>query len=416
MDSIAERLTLLTLDNKHRTLTEAADLRLGYGLCGALLLDLLLAGALQGGEGECLTPNPDATLDTPHLQEAFAVLPSYSTITQLEAVKQLYAVLPRLKAVVLDRLVAAGAVREDTAKIKWSFAFKSYMLQPSYSGYRQRLLEEMRNGTIRLEDSWVLQIADASGLLWAEDAAEKKPLQAALKRLHRLEQATGQLQRLTAQLATDLPEAIARSHKLPKMGKKKLYDSTWEWRGFWLDKGPTLIQASEHYKPSLEQIAFSEMTDAYVVIEGVADNIKCRKSALEVKTPLETLDGHTAFSPKRVFAFPLSPRKLATILPQLEGVEKPVKNAAALCSLLNAQGIRAEQVEVKKKRFQIKLQSCVKVEFCSLLIGGRKYLSACVEGPEYDITAAHSHNFQMGEVMEMGYVEFLKHCQMEQIT
>src|SRR5690606_7516382 len=118
MENITERLALLTLDNRSRTLTETADLRLGYGLCGALMLDLMLQGALLE-EGESLRPVPQAVLNTPYLQEAFAVVPSYSAQEPVAVFKAIYAILPRLKELVLDALVQQGLVREDMAKLKW---------------------------------------------------------------------------------------------------------------------------------------------------------------------------------------------------------------------------------------------------------------------------------------------------------
>ena len=416
MDSISERLALLALDNGHRTLTEAADLRLGYGLCGALILDLMVAGALHAEEDGLITPQPQAALDKPYLQEAFAAVPSYTSLEQGAMIKAVYAVLPRVKELVLDALVAGGYAREDTTRLKWSFALKSYALKPRYAGYRANILQALRQDAVPLHDGWALQVADACGLLGGEDEAGKKEWHAALSCLETLEGPPAQWRRLTAHLATLLPATIAHSHRLPRMGKKAAYAATWEWRGFWLKKEkPTLIQASEEYTASLEQNGFSETTDSYVVVEGMAENIKCRRSALEVKIPLETLDGHTAFSAKQVYGFPLPPEEVAEIFPRLGDAAKPVKNAQALCRLLNKRGIRAELVEVKKKRFQVKLKSCVQVEFCTLQAGGRKYLTACVEGPDYAVTQAHSHNFRMGEVMEMGYVEFLKRCQMENV-
>lgn len=414
MESITERLARLTLDNKQRRLTEAADLRLGYALCGSILLDLMLAGALQAHEDGTCAPNPKAKLRLPYLQEAFAALPSYSVTEQQALLRTLYAIMPRLKELVLDSMVQRGVLREDTAKIKWAFALKAYVLKVEYAGYRLQSLHALKRGTIPLYDCWVLQLAAASGLLWAEEGEGKKDLQSALRRLRELGGMTGQLHQLTGLMRDELPDVIAQSHKLPRLGKKSAHPTTWEWRGFWLDKGATLIQASEMYKQSLENISFSEIMDYYVVIEGVAANVKCRKNALEIKTPIDSREGYTAFSPKQVHRFPFMLSALADVISPLANENTSIKNAHELCDALLAKGIGAALVEVKKKRFQVKLQSQVKVEFCTLQFAGRKYLSACVEGPDYAITHAHSHNFRIGQVMEMGYVEFLKHCQMEQ--
>lgn len=417
MDSITERLALLALDNRHRTLTEAADLRLGYGLCGALVLDLIHAGALRAQADGTLIPHPQARLDAAYLREAFDAVPSYVALGMDEALKALYAIMPRLKERVLGALVDGGFVVEGMTKLKWSFSLRTYALKPEHAGYRARALQALRQGSIGLRDSRALQVADACGLLWPDEGEDKKAFESALRRLRKLEHATEHMRLLTGHLAAGLPDSIARSHKLPALGKKAGYKQTWEWRGFWPGKGPTLIRASERYTlPPSGKVDASGVADEYIVIEGVADNIKCRKASLEVKTPLETRDGHTAFAPKKVYRFPLSPHKLAEILPPLADEKEPVADAEALHRLLHARGIRCERVTVRKKRFQLHLQSCTKVEFCTLRAGGRKYFSVCVEGPDYAVVHAHAHNFRMDGVREMGYVEFLKHYRMEGVA
>ena len=413
MDTITERLALLILDNKHRTLTEDADLRLGYGLCAALMLDLLLAGALEEQADARLRPCPAVLLKHSFLRAAFDVIPSYTELDRADVLKGLYNTMPRLKMQVLDALVEQGVLRVDTAKLKWSFALKSYVLKPKNSGYRDEVIKALLANRIQLIDFWVIQLAMASRLLWVEEDEGKTRLQAAIMHAHRLQSLSGQLPLLRQLVADMLPDAIAASHKLPKLRNKKHYPVTWEWRGFWADSGATLIQSSEIYKDLLEDISFSETGDCYLVIEGMAENIKWRKGALEIKRPTESEGGYTAFALKETYAFPLPPEKVSELFPKLETPAKPIANMQKLVQWLQKQGVRCERVNVKKKRFQVKLQSQVKVEFCTLQVGGRKFLSACVEGPDYDITAAHSHNFQSGDVMAMGYVEFLKYCQTE---
>lgn len=415
MHTITEQLTLLALDNAQRTLNEAADLRLGYGLCCTLLLDMTLAGALRVKNNGQFQPQAKAALPNGYLQDAFSALPSHTAISHEDALKALYAILPRLKEQVFSALVQQGCVTESTSTLKWSFALRSYILAEAHAGLRSRLLNDISTNRIGLYDSWVLQLADTCGLLWAETKEEKQPLREALERVRQAGQAAVQLHRLTRHLAEELPEAIARSHKLPKMGKKSRYPCTWEWRGFWEDTGASIIQASEHYAPLLEQMSYAESLDRYIIVEGVAENIKCRKSALEVKTPVDTQDAHTAFRPKQIYELPLSPRRFSAVFPDVPPPAKALKNAQDICGYLQQNGRNATVAEVRKKRFQVKLQSCVKVEFCTLQLGERSYLSACVEGPDYAITQAHAHNFRSEGVMEMGYVEFLKHCQMENV-
>jgi hypothetical protein len=416
MDTITERLALLVWDNKHRTLTEDADLRLGYGLCGALVQDLLLCNALELQPDGSLLPCPKAQFPAPFLREAFDAIPSYTELNPTILLKIFYEQMPQLKASVLENMVGQGGLRVDTEKLKWSFALKSYVLRTEKSGYRDKVIQALLANKIHMLDYWVVQLAVTSRLLWAEEGENKKRLHAAIARLRHVQALNGQTEPLLALLSETLPEAIAASHKLPKLRKKSSYPLTWEWRGFWADEGTTLIQSSEIYKQSLENISFSEITDSYLVIEGMAENIKSRKRLLELKRPVESLNGYTAFAPKESYSFPLTPKKAALLFPALNPPSKALSNIGKMVDWLHGNAVRCEQIEVKKKRFQVKLQSQVQVEFCTLQLAGRKFLSVCVEGPDYDITSAHSHNFQTGGVMAMGYVEFLKHCQMESAT
>lgn len=413
MDTITERLALLILDNPHRTLTEDADLRLGYGLCGALALDLLLAGALTEHEAAALHPQPAVQLDATYLREAFGAIPSYTELELTTVLKSFYAIMPRLKTLVLDALVEQGVLRADTSELKWAFALKSYVLEAQEAGYRQRVLDDVMRNDVRLMDYWVVQLAAASRLLWTEQVGEKAELREALAHIQHLQMIGGQFAPLLELVADVLPHTIATSHKLPKLRKKRKYPTTWEWRGFWVDEGATLIQSSELYKESLEDVRFSEISDDYLVVEGVAANIKWRNRSLEVKVPQESLNGYTAYSPKVIYDFPLSPKKFAKLFAAVTPPQKPLKSLKALSVYLHDCGVANQRLKVKKKRFQVKLLSQVKVEFCTLKTAGRSYLSVCVEGPDYDITTAHSHNFQSGGVMAMNYVEFLKHCLME---
>lgn len=415
MDTITERLALLTLDNKHRTLTEDADLRLGYGLSGALVMDLMLAGALAVQDG-ALTPRPSAKLKQSYLKEAFAAIPSFTAVERGALMRSFYDIMPRLKVPVLDALVERGVLKADTSKLKWSFALKTYMLKQDESGYRHKAIQSLLAGKVPLTDFWVLQLAATSRLLWAEEGESKKTLRAALAQIRHLQSVAEQGDGVLQEVAAMLPDTIATSHKLPKLGKKSQHPLTWEWRGFWADKGATLIRSSALYEQSLADISFSELTDVYLVVEGMAENIKWRKHLLEVKRPQESVNGYTAFSAKECYDFPLMPKQAARLFAQLPPPEGPLAQLDDIVAYLQSHHVGCERVEVRKKRFQLRLQSQVKVEFCTLYTGGRKFLSLCVEGPDYDITAAHSHNFQSGEVMVMNYVEFLKHCQTEPVA
>lgn len=412
MTSISERLTLFALDNSDRTLTETANLRLGFGLAGALLLDLILEGALQVEPGGELRPNAAKTFKRPYLSAAFAALPSYATLEQGDAFKALYNIMPQLKQKVLEALAKNGALKTGKSKLKWSFALKVYTLKANKAGYRKKLATALLQNKIQLSDYWVLQLAASSGLLGGKGIDKKDQAQLTAK-LRSVSGGIGLVEGIAARVADHIPGALAASDPPLKTQEKPAV--IWEWRGFWQDtKGPTFLRTSQAYKQSLENLAFEETMDTYLVIEGVPENIKCRKNALEIKRPLESIDGYTAFSPKETWPFPLSAAQVEKLFARVTAKQaRKLENVEELQALLSEAGYRAQRVETRKKRFLVKLKNQVRVEFCSLSIGGKKYLSTCVEGANYDITHAHALHFQKPNTLVMGYVEFLKHTLLE---
>ncbi|MCH2546588.1 MAG: hypothetical protein MK052_03115 [Alphaproteobacteria bacterium] len=412
MHRYTERLTWLVLDNETRRLSENADLRLGYGLCGALMLDLMQEKALIPCADESLRPGMATNLNG-YLQYAFDLLPSHTSCSRLEVMKALYSAIPHLKALVLDEMVSQAMVREDTADLQWEFSLKSYVLKKSATGYRSQIFNDMLKDSISHKDFCVLQLAMASHLLWAEATDEKLLVKNVMSKITHYTMMHTETLPLLSLISDALPQAIVVSHKLPRMKKKSTYPLIWEWRGFWEDTGATLIQSSEIYNQALENISFSETKDCYLIVQGMAENIKLRKCSLEVKRPQETLNGFTAYSPKECYSFPLASKKIQQLFPALTVPDKAFKNMQMLQRCLDEHDIGYQLIQVLKKRFQVKLQSEVKVELCTLQLADKRFLSICVEGPDYDITAAHSHNFQSDGVMMMNYVEFLKHYQME---
>lgn len=410
MESISERLALFALDNSKRTLTANADLQLGHGLAGAMLLDLIREGALSLQADGQLQPHPLRKLKQRHLVEAFAAIPSHAQLPQSAVYKALYGVMPHLKALVLEALVRRGIVKEDTSKLKWSIAFKAFTLKSNKKGYRKKLLNALRQDKLQLMDYWVLHLAHGCGLL----VEGRKKLPTVVRRLNAYSAMIGLGEGLIPQLLDEIPATIVRAAKpLPVAAEEHV---VWEWRAFWPEsKGPT-FNTSQAYKQSLENLSFEEGSDNYLLVEGVPENIKSRKGALEIKHPLESQEGYTAFAPKQILAFPLSYAQAADIFPRLLGQDanpRFIDDIDALQSLLQGNGYRARMVEVKKKRFLAKLKNQVRVEFCSLSLDGRKFVSACVEGPDAAITQAHALNFQTPDAQVMGYVEFMKSTVME---
>ncbi|MGB1539888.1 MAG: GPP34 family phosphoprotein, partial [Rickettsiales bacterium] len=244
MDSISERLVLFALDNKHQTLIEKLDLRLGYGLSGALLLDLLDKGSIAYTDEGMLQAQMHDAPSAGYLQKALELLPRHAPSSHEGLSRTLYANMPMLKPLVLDALEQKGVLKSDEAKLKWSFAMKAYHVVDAHAGYREQLLAALLEDRLSIRDFWVLQFARSTELLWG-GGQEKAEVLAAMERLEQLAGMVTHGRTLAQQMVEELPDAIAQAHRLGKMKGKRRYDEVWEWRGFWTEKGQTLIQASD---------------------------------------------------------------------------------------------------------------------------------------------------------------------------
>lgn len=416
MDTISEKLTVFALDNATRTLTEAIDARLLTALPGALLLDMVRLGLFVPEDGQ-LRLASSAAPKKAYLNAVYASIAPRLPLPLPEALQLAGQQVSLVKPQLLEALAKEGMVRVDKSKLKWSFALKSYVLKADKKGLRRKLSKAFLEGKGQLTDFWVLQLASAAELL-AGGGIDKKAAAILVTRISSYSAVSGISREIARQLAGSIPPAGATA--LEK--GKKLRDvngATWEWRGFWPDnKGATLIRTSQAYRQSLENLSFEETTDDYLLLEGLPENIKIRKGALEIKRPIESIEGYTAYLPKETYPFPIDPVTLQRLFPLLEAARIPaaVASPEALQSLLTKRGYQCQRVETKKKRFLVKLKNQVRVEFCSLTINGRKYVSSCVEGGDYATTHAHALNFQSEGVQVLSYVDFLKSLHPEPVA
>jgi hypothetical protein len=418
MDSISEKLAFFAFDNTSRTLNETLNLRFGYGLAGALLLDLMRLGALAVDEEGQFFINPSVTVKKNYLNRALAVLKELTAPSVLDMLEQLIHIITPVKALLLENLQKDGFLKAGTSRLKWSFALKSYSLKAGKKGYRRRLAKDLLADKVQLLDFHVLQLARAANFL-SGGAINKKLALTVNTRIDRL--AALMKAGPAAMIAENLPAAMvlfSEAVDTSASSALSLKSAVWEWRGFWAsNKNTTLIQAGQAFKQLPANFAFEETTDIYLLLEGITDNIKCRGNALEIKRPVESLQGYTAFLPKETYLFPLSAAQLKDLFVRVPaGFEQGARDLLELRKMLEKAGYGPKQMEVKKKRFVVKLKNRVQIEFCSLNLDGKKYISACVESPSYDATHAHAVNFRAHDVKVMGYVEFLKSKLLEPVS
>lgn len=402
MYTITERLALLAFDNPHRKLGETADIRLGYGLCAALLCDLLAEQLVQvqGHEMVCVTAATQPV--HPLLQMGLELLPQGATITVGEILKRFHASMDRIRKQALDCLTEQGILRAKTNRLKWAFAVAVHTLRPAAAGYRAAIMGDLSKNRIQPMDLRALQLALTVRLL---DGGASKKWQAALTK------ADVGKDWLLELVEKNLPSTKQKKGKAAKVNNPV----TWEWRCFWLDNGETRQKENALYVAISGGSRVTRQNDHYLIVDGMAENIKWRNEMLEIKRAVETDAEYTAFAPKERYRFPLSTEKASRIFDQFPPPSKTLKDTAALKRYLTLNGIGYTQIEVRKKRSRAKLHPLVRVEFCTLSVDGRSYVSVCIESPEKELTANYAKHFRTANAMAMTYVEFLKYCQLERV-
>ena len=408
MLTVTEKVVLVAFDHSGRVLTEATDLTLGYALSSALLVDLALQGHLDIDD-DTLKLNPNSQPKEKFLKYVKEFLRDQrGSLDRVSMFRQLYAMNYKVKPLILDSLVEKGYLSLDTVKLKWSFDLKKYSLKPGKPSIRAELFDSFSENQMSLSEYCVMQIVTATSLL--RDTMDEKQIQKFKKRMATLSRMIGMTQAMTSMMDVVLPESIAKSHKLGPLAGKRSYASTWEWRGFWLDnqQGPSMLQASQLYQNPKHVFDYSELSDLYLVMSDSHDNVKLRRGGLEVKRPIETHNGYTAYYPKQVFKFPFKAVDLVAIFPRLYGAEEMIESQDALLMVLRAHDYEPKLVEMKKKRFQLKLEKQVKLEFSTLEMNGTKFLTACVEGQDYHITHAHVQNLTGSKALVRNYNQFLR--------
>lgn len=398
MHTITERLVLLAFDNRNRKLGEAADMRLGYGLCGALLCDLFDQQLLQSRRDGTFHVAPSAQPAHPLLQMVIERIPQ-GNITAEEILKHFHAAMDQIRKQVLDWVTEQGILRTKTNKLKWAFAVALHTLRPAAAGYRAALMGDLTKKRARPMDIQAVQVALAARLL--ENGVAKKWQSA-------LEKAGIQKDWLLDVIEKTMPDTKPKKRKRPRSNDPV----TWEWRGFWLDKAETRRKEKALYAAISAVGRAMRQDDTYLIVDGIGENIKWRNGMLEIKRPVEADGEYTAFAPKERYRFPLSADKAGRIFSQFS-FSKPLKDITAFKRYLSQNGMHYTQIEVRKKRSRVKLHPLARVEFCTLSVEGRNYVSVCVESPEKELTTNYAKHFRTANVMAMGYVEFLRHCQME---
>jgi len=147
MPALAEELLLLALHDRKGTVVSPASIGLEYGLRGALLAELALAGRMWSSPEKRLAvssaaPTGDLLLD--------AVLAKVAQAKRPHDARHWVGHLsfrPRgLKAQLLDRLVQAGILRREEKRFLWMFSYQTH--PPEDARPEARLRDRLRSAAL----------------------------------------------------------------------------------------------------------------------------------------------------------------------------------------------------------------------------------------------------------------------------
>ncbi|MDJ0717329.1 MAG: hypothetical protein QNJ54_24445 [Prochloraceae cyanobacterium] len=190
---------------------------------------------------------------------------------------------------------------------------------------------------------------------------------------------------------------------------KQVYDSgcTYEWRIFWSDVDliPPLKQMFMLQIPQKKQ---SWGRDKYLLVENCPHNIKVRNGLLQIKKFLDTYNGYQIFAQKKSLRFPLSSDSLADVLSEMKGKPCKIKDFKSLELLLEKLGHQYHLIDVKKKRYKLKLQQKTILDIGYIIVDGQPYWSVCLEANKPKNLLSPSEKIFFQENCIEGYIDFFQ--------
>ena len=138
--TLAEQLLLLATNEEKGSLVMASSGSIGYGLAGALLMELHLKKRLQWHEKKLLLVDRSSA-GSVLLDEAMEVIGA--SVKEREArywVTRLERKIPKLKARLFDGLVEKGILKKEEKKFLWVIPYKRY---PESDPQPERRVREM---------------------------------------------------------------------------------------------------------------------------------------------------------------------------------------------------------------------------------------------------------------------------------
>lgn len=190
--------------------------------------------------------------------------------------------------------------------------------------------------------------------------------------------------------------------------------AAWEWRGFgpW---NPSFDPKGELHQLALAMAVPPDISvmhdhDTYLLLPGVAHNLKLRRSGLEIKLFRQAAaGGFSLWEDKVIFSFPIAAEAaLWTWLGLPKPSPAPVRDPADLVALLRRQAPGLCAVSVSKDRWRLDSGNG-RLELARLVLEDETvWFSVCADGYEADGVAALVHRIGYGPGLRLlGYVDFL---------
>lgn len=422
---IAESFILLSLAWPVETDPLVAWSDADFGLAGAILIDLSLAGQVDSDLRNLIIhdkrPTHDAALDL-----AMSLLSRLGHSVSLDvALNTLVDRVGDLRAACLEMLAAKNISLTTARKLNWDFrqAAVSRSKIPEATELRRSLVALIESDEIPLpEQAAIISLLHGCEILGPVLAGKSYhhwilAYHARIETIRRLElvghAVVTAVSEMRLRLRTYLLDALERQSvaATETPDKDKNYTrakTTWEWRAFWPEGETVELPASWSVISDTVAVKEEVNVDNYMFVRGKKDNVKTRGRGLKVKPVLEAFDEFIAFGPSAKFSFPEKPLSLSVFFPRLFEVRRKVKSIDELLQVMSATGYQPSQITVSKTRQGLSMMFGVQIEFARIQVLGQVYHSISLESPYLTPLRVLARNIAVGRGHVAGYSDFLE--------
>lgn len=426
---VAESFVLLSLEWPVKVDPMIAWSDADFGLVGALLIDLSLAGRVDSDLKNLTLLDRKSRLQ-PAQALALAALKRLGRTVPLEvAINALTDRVGDLRAACLASLAAKEICLTTSSPLNWDFR------QLTISQSRKTEVAKLRQALVSLIESDELPHPEEAALIALLDACEiigpvlgGKSYQYWLltyrKRIdlishmelvaHAVVTAVNEMRlRLrTYLLDAEEDQSSVTADNPADASAGSAYQrstTTWEWRAFWPEG--QIVELPVSWVEITQNADVNEETndDHYLFVHGKKDNIKIRGDNLKVKPVLEAFDEFIAFGPSVKFRFPEKALSLSAFFPRLFEVRGKLRSINELLQVMTATGYQPGKITVSKVRQGVSMMFGVQIEFARIQVLDKVYHSISLESPYLTPLRILARRVAVGKGRVAGYSDFLEH-------